>query len=107
MSCAPASLPCLNFAAGLVAVNQFAALGLEIAFFDMSRQRLSFIVRPVFFGVLGFESAAQDIFHAVIAARGMALVDQRFKIGRDVQLHGGLSVPGQTCVLFTPSPAEP
>jgi hypothetical protein len=70
----------LNFPASLFAVDQFASLGLLIAFLDMSRNRLAFPIIPAFFGVLRFKSAAQYILDALIAATGKALVDDRLKV---------------------------
>jgi len=74
----------LNFPAGLCAIDQFAPLGLLIAFLNMSRQRTAFLVGPAFLGVLSFKSAAEDIFDARITAAGKAFVDERLQVRWDV-----------------------
>jgi hypothetical protein len=58
----------------------------------MSGQGLALFVGPAFLGVLRFESAAEHVFSARIAAAGKAPLDERLKVRRDVQLHGQSSV---------------
>lgn len=69
---------------GLVAVDEFPARSLPIAFLDMGRQRLAFLVGPAFLGVLRFQSATEYVFSACITAAGKALVDEYLKVGRNV-----------------------
>ncbi len=60
------------------------ALRIEKAFLDMSGQGPAFIVGPAFLGVLRFQSAAEYVFNARIAAAGKAFVDERLKVRWDV-----------------------
>ena len=73
----------LDLTAPLGSVNKFAALGLQIAFLDMGRQRRPiFLAGPIVPSALSFEGAAQYIFNTLIAAARKELVDERLKIGR-------------------------
>jgi hypothetical protein len=50
----------------------------------MSAQCPAFLVGPAFLGVLRFQSVAEYVFNARIAATGKAFVDERLKVRWDV-----------------------
>jgi hypothetical protein len=68
----------------LGAINQITALSLQVAFLQVSRQRLAFLVAPAFFRVLSLQGTAQHIFDTEILAAGKPFVNEQFKVGRDV-----------------------
>src|SRR5580704_10671544 len=85
----PVVFQCLDFPAGLSAVDKVAAFGLQKAFFDMTCQGLPFLVGPAFLGFLSFEGTAEYVFDVCISITGKPFVNQRLKVGGHIELHRG------------------
>ena len=66
----PVVFQCLDFPAGLSAVDKLAAFGLQKAFFDMTCQGLPFLVGPAFLCFLSFQGTAEYVFDVGISTTG-------------------------------------
>ncbi len=78
----------MNFGAALFAIEEFTAFGLAVALFDAIGQRLACFIGETLFRILDLEGAAENLFRAVVVAAGKPLVDERFEVGRNLEVHG-------------------